>query len=73
MSDFWEKLQARRELRRKISEISNEITMLENIRAAIERIRLQIEGAIEDWESEYTQYVSLDLTEEIQVLNSFEG
>lgn len=46
---------------------------MKNIKLSIERIRLQIEGSIEDWETEHTQYVSLDLTEEIQILNSFEG
>ncbi len=73
MSDFWENLQARRELKKQIDEISNEITMLERIKTAIERIRLQIEEGIEDWEAEYAQYINLDLTEDIQVINSFEG
>ncbi len=77
MGDLWGTLkeiyEAKKELKRKISEINNEITMLENIKLSIERIRLQIEGSIEDWETEHTQYDSLDLTEEIQILNSFEG
>lgn len=73
MSDFREKLQARRELRKQIDEIDNEITMLERIKTAIEYIRLQMEEGIEDWGTGYTQYTNLDLTEDIQVTDSFEG
>lgn len=73
MSDFREKLQARRELRKQIDEIDNEITMLERIKTAIEYIRLQIEEGIENWDTEYTQYTNLDLAEDIQMTDSFEG
>lgn len=73
MSDFWEKLQARRELKRKIDEIDNEITMLRRVKEEIERIQLQMEDGIDDWDTEYTRYKQLELAEDIQVTESFEG
>lgn len=73
MSDFWEKLQARRELKSKIDEINNEITTLKIIKDEIERIQLQMEDEIDDWNTEYTRYKQLELAEDIQVTESFEG
>ncbi len=71
--DFWEKLQKRSEINRKIGELRDQIYKVQRIKSEIERVKRLIDCESESWETEYDMYKGSSLAEEIMMVNHFEG
>lgn len=71
--DFWEKLQKRSEINRKIGELKDQIYKVQRIKNEIERVKRLIDSENESWETEYDIYKSSSLAEDIMMVNHFEG